>query len=225
MTLRIGSLCSGYGGLEAGVHEVLGGETAWFCEYDPAPSKILAHHWPDVPNFGDVKAVDWALIGRHPMAAPRCDERAQAMYDRYVQGLSLAQVAAEFDVSRQSVHMMFKRRGFDLRKRPPARPSCTFNGQTYTLRDNGYYAGTTGDRPLLHRDVWESVHGPIPDGYDIHHRDHDKTNNDIANLECLPKAEHARRYNIGCNGYSHKCGAEVVSPDSPAVDVLTAGYP
>lgn len=59
---RIGSLFSGYGGLDMGVMEVLGGEVAWHVEYDAAPSKILEHHWPDVPNFGDVTALDWSSV-------------------------------------------------------------------------------------------------------------------------------------------------------------------
>jgi hypothetical protein len=222
---RIGSLCSGYRGLDAAVETVFGGTTAWVSDIDPGASAILAHRWPDVPNLGDFTKLDWTKIGRHPMAAPRCDERAQQMYDRYVTGLSLAVVAKEFDVSRQTVYAMFKRRQFDLRPRPPARPSVIWNGARYTLRDVGYYARTTGDRDYLHRDVWRRHRGAIPDGWDIHHRDHDKTNNTISNLECLPKAEHASNYNLGCNGYEHKCGAEVVPSDSPVVDVLTAGYP
>jgi DNA (cytosine-5)-methyltransferase 1 len=60
--MRIGSLFSGYGGLEMGVQSVVGGSVAWHCEYDAAPSKILAHHWPDVPNLGDITAVDWADV-------------------------------------------------------------------------------------------------------------------------------------------------------------------
>jgi len=32
--------------------------------------------------------------------------------------------------------------------------------------------------------------GPIPDGWEVHHRDRDPSNNDLANLECLPPAEH-----------------------------------
>lgn len=44
------------------IHEVLDAETAWFCEFDEAPSKILAHHWPDIPNLGDVTKVNWADI-------------------------------------------------------------------------------------------------------------------------------------------------------------------
>lgn len=59
---RIGSLFSGYGGLESGVQTVLGGEVVWHVENDPAPSKILAHHWPDVPNFGDITNIDWEVM-------------------------------------------------------------------------------------------------------------------------------------------------------------------
>ena len=62
MTLRIGSLFSGYGGLDLAVQSVYDAEHAWFCEFDPAPSKILARHWPDVPNLKDVTAVDWATV-------------------------------------------------------------------------------------------------------------------------------------------------------------------
>ena len=62
MTLRIGSLFSGYGGLDLAVQSVYDAEHAWFCEFDPAPSRILAHHWPDVPNLHDVTAVDWATV-------------------------------------------------------------------------------------------------------------------------------------------------------------------
>ena len=38
-----------------------------------------------------------------------------------------------------------------------------------------------------HRIVYEKHHGPIPSGYDVHHRDGDKLNNDISNLELLSK--------------------------------------
>ena len=62
MTLRIGSLFSGYGGLDLAVQSVYDAEHAWFCEFDPAPSRILTHHWPDVPNLKDVTAVDWATV-------------------------------------------------------------------------------------------------------------------------------------------------------------------
>ena len=45
-----------------GVQSVLGGAMSWCAENDKAASKILAHHWPDVPNLGDVTKVDWATV-------------------------------------------------------------------------------------------------------------------------------------------------------------------
>lgn len=62
MSARIGSLFSGYGGLDLAVQSVYDAEHAWFCEFDDAPSKILAHHWPDVPNHRDVTTVDWSTV-------------------------------------------------------------------------------------------------------------------------------------------------------------------
>jgi len=48
-----------------GVQSVLGGELAWYSEFDAAPSRILAHHHPDVPNLGDMTAIDWRKV--HPV--------------------------------------------------------------------------------------------------------------------------------------------------------------
>ncbi|WP_370418957.1 DNA cytosine methyltransferase [Streptomyces sp. QH1-20] len=64
---RIGSLCSGYGGLDLAVQDLLGGEVLWHCQYDPDDpgqhaARILAHHWPDVPNYGDITCVDWSTV-------------------------------------------------------------------------------------------------------------------------------------------------------------------
>jgi DNA (cytosine-5)-methyltransferase 1 len=71
--VRIGSLFSGYGGLDLAALDVFGGSVAWHAEIDEAPQKILAHHWPDVPNLGDVTQVKWSpfqnvdvLIGGFP---------------------------------------------------------------------------------------------------------------------------------------------------------------
>ncbi|AZA08728.1 DNA cytosine methyltransferase [Corynebacterium pseudopelargi] len=60
--LKVGSLFSGYGGLDLAVEHVFGATPAWFVEFDEAPSKILAHHWPDVPNLGDVTKIDWSKV-------------------------------------------------------------------------------------------------------------------------------------------------------------------
>ena len=62
MPLRIGSLFSGYGGLDLAVQQVYEAAPVWHVEFDDAPSKILAHHWPDVPNLHDVTAVGWEQV-------------------------------------------------------------------------------------------------------------------------------------------------------------------
>lgn len=59
---RIGSLFSGYGGLDLGVMLALGGRVVWHAEIDPAPARILAARFPGVPNLGDVTAVDWGAV-------------------------------------------------------------------------------------------------------------------------------------------------------------------
>lgn len=62
MALTVGSMFAGYGGIELALSSVLDVEPIWFAEFDAAPSKILAHHWPDVPNLGDVTKVDWTSV-------------------------------------------------------------------------------------------------------------------------------------------------------------------
>jgi len=64
--LRIGSLCTGYAGLDAAAHAVFGGTTAWVSDIDSGASKILAHRMPDTPNLGDLTTTDWqAVLNEH----------------------------------------------------------------------------------------------------------------------------------------------------------------
>lgn len=62
MPLTIGSLFSGYGGLDLAVEAAFSAETAWHCEWEDPPSQVLAHHWPTVPNYRDVTTVDWTTV-------------------------------------------------------------------------------------------------------------------------------------------------------------------
>ena len=78
MSVRIGSLFSGYEGLGLALREVFGTvEHAFVADvckhtktrdgrhivghYEPcrAPCSILAHRFPDTPNLGDVSLIDW----------------------------------------------------------------------------------------------------------------------------------------------------------------------
>jgi DNA (cytosine-5)-methyltransferase 1 len=54
--MRFGSVCSG---IEAAsvAWEPLGWKAAWFSEIEKFPSSVLAHHYPDTPNLGDMTAL------------------------------------------------------------------------------------------------------------------------------------------------------------------------
>jgi len=51
--MRYGSVCSGVESATAAWHP-LGWEPQWFSEIEKFPSAVLAHHYPDVPNLGDM---------------------------------------------------------------------------------------------------------------------------------------------------------------------------
>lgn len=53
-------LFEGYGGLTSAVRAVLGGRLVAYSEIEPAACLVLAQHHPDVPNLGDITAIDWA---------------------------------------------------------------------------------------------------------------------------------------------------------------------
>lgn len=61
---RIGSLCTGYGGLDMAVQRVFGGQLAWASDVDPGACQIIAHRMPDVPNLGDLRFVHWGRAVR-----------------------------------------------------------------------------------------------------------------------------------------------------------------
>lgn len=54
--MRVGSLFAGIGGFDKGFEDA-GMTIAWQSEILPSSSKVLAHHWPDVPNLGDITKV------------------------------------------------------------------------------------------------------------------------------------------------------------------------
>jgi len=51
--MRYGSVCSGIETASI-AWEQLGWQAAWFSEIEPFPSAVLAHHWPQVVNLGDM---------------------------------------------------------------------------------------------------------------------------------------------------------------------------
>lgn len=76
-------------------------------------------------------------------------------------------------------------------------------GRAY-IGNHGYYTITSkkegNHNKLLHRLIYEEVHGKIPDGYHVHHKDGNKLNNSIDNLELLEKRKH---HSLHSTGYNH----------------------
>lgn len=56
MTLTFGSVCSGIEAASVAWHP-LGWRAAWLAEIEPFPSAVLAHHYPDTPNLGDMTTI------------------------------------------------------------------------------------------------------------------------------------------------------------------------
>jgi DNA (cytosine-5)-methyltransferase 1 len=56
--MKVGSLFTGYGGLDMAV----GGELVWYAEIEKAACQVLAAHHPGVPNLGDITTINWAEV-------------------------------------------------------------------------------------------------------------------------------------------------------------------
>lgn len=77
----------------------------------------------------------------------------------------------------------------------------TWNGQTFRRHPDAegrsqsvYYMATSAPREYLHRAIYKHHHGPIPNGWHVHHKDHDPLNNAPANLEAVSPAAHAEHH-------------------------------
>jgi len=59
--LKIGSLCTGYGGLDLAVEEHFNAKTVWCAEFDKYASQVIEQRF-NIPNYGDIKQIDWASL-------------------------------------------------------------------------------------------------------------------------------------------------------------------
>lgn len=59
--MKIGSLCTGYGGLDLAVEEFFNARTIWAADTDKSASIVIEQRF-DVPNHGDIKNIDWSSV-------------------------------------------------------------------------------------------------------------------------------------------------------------------
>jgi predicted DNA-binding protein YlxM (UPF0122 family) len=97
-----------------------------FCEQDKFCHKVLKKHWPDIPIFDDVRSLTADKVANVlynaditqealDMANKRKDYSGAV--DMYNNGFSIGETAAYFDVSRQAMWAILKRRGVEFREK------------------------------------------------------------------------------------------------------------
>ena len=66
--MKLGSLFSGIGLFDLGLENV-GFETIWQVEIDKHARQVLGRHWPNVPKYEDIRAIDWSEVERPDVLA------------------------------------------------------------------------------------------------------------------------------------------------------------
>lgn len=75
-----------------------------------------------------------------------------------------------------------------------------FGRKFYKDHTTGYWISTNEPKIRAHRWVWINIHGKIPKGYHIHHKNKDKSDNRIKNLELLERSRHLSIHSLEpCN--------------------------
>jgi DNA (cytosine-5)-methyltransferase 1 len=111
--MRFGSVCSGIEAASVAWHP-LGWQAAWVSEIEPFPSAVLAHHWPNVPNLGDmlrlparvaageIEAPDILVGGTPCQAFSVAGKRGSLEDERGALTLAYVELANEIDKQRQT---------------------------------------------------------------------------------------------------------------------------
>ena len=61
--VKVGSLCTGYGGLEMGLQQAFGDiDLQFVSDIDKNVNTLLQHHHPNISNLGDLTTVDWETV-------------------------------------------------------------------------------------------------------------------------------------------------------------------
>ena len=127
-------------------------------------------------------------------------QQTEEMAQLYAGGASLAQIAKDYGVTRQTVWDRFRRAGVEMR------PSLRFGEKNHFYRgggrkrtERGYIKVYVAGRWLFeHRVVMEKMLGrPLAKTEDVHHRNGQKDDNSPENLEIITHASHLSHHKTG----------------------------
>lgn len=92
---------------------------------------------------------------------------------------------------------------------------------TGTYSGKGYRLVTVdGEQVFEHRHVWEQTNGPIPDGWEIHHRNGIRDDNRLTNLKMVEHKRHRRDH----HRHKNKDGCSVCGRPAEARELCPMHY-
>lgn len=151
-TIEFGSVCSGIEAASVAWHP-LGWRAAWLAEIEPFPAAVLAHHYPTVPNLGDMTTIARrVLIGE--VSAPDVLTGGTPC-----QAFSVAGLRQSLDDARGNLTLKFVElaNAIDLVRSRAGKPACVIKWENVpgvlNTKDNAFgcfLAGLAGeDVPLV----------------------------------------------------------------------------
>jgi hypothetical protein len=213
----IGSLFSGIGGLELGLERAGLGPVAWQVEIDPFCRLVLKKHWPEAKRFEDVREV-YGMAKLKKLTQEQVSE-CVALYES---GKSLGDIGACFNVSRQSMWDL-------LRRRMTLRSQLRHGADNHFYRGGSYadeHAHDVIEKAILYGKMTQQMtcsecgdSGTMEDGrskIQAHHDDYNKP------LEVRWLCQR-------CHHEWHKSNAATQRREVPrelaAVDIICGGFP
>ena len=133
--MRMIDLFSGIGGFSIAASLVWGDdlEIVCFCELDKFCQQVLRKHWPDIPIVEDVNDLESIVAyakGEKVQTKPTLLKDYQEAVKMYEDGLSIGEIAGKYEITRQAMWKILKRRGVKFR------PNLRFG------KENHFYRGT-----------------------------------------------------------------------------------